>query len=171
MSAKGPSMNLTNKYFGLLAAAVAVVFAASSQFASSHSFKVGELQIQHPYASPSPPAVKVGAAYLTAIVNSGAVGDKLLSASSPAAEAIEMHRNVRSGDMISMQKQNSIEIPAGGKVEMAPGESLHLMLVGLKAPLKTGDKFPLTLVFEKAGKLDVEVVVEGKAVDHSQHKH
>jgi periplasmic copper chaperone A len=164
-------MNLMNKSFGLLAIAVAAVFAASSQFALSHSFKIGDLQIQHPYASPSPPAVKVGAAYLTAIVNKGTASDKLMSASSPAAEAVEIHRNSRTGDIVSMQKQNSLEIPAGGKVEMAPGESLHLMLVGLKAPLKTGDRFPMTLVFEKAGKLDVDVVVEGKPVDHSQHKH
>ncbi len=164
-------MNFTNKTFGFLAVAVAIVFAAQSQFASGHSFKVGELQINHPYAGPTPGSVKVGAAYLKTITNQGKTADKLLSASSPAADSVEMHRNVRKGDTVSMQKQEFIEIPAGGSVAMAPGESLHLMLLGLKNPLKVGDQFDMTLVFEKAGKVNVKIVVEGKAEDHSQHKH
>jgi periplasmic copper chaperone A len=157
-------------YAAVLAVATAAALGVAS-LVSAHGYKVGDLQVQHPYASPSPPAVKVGAAYLTAVVNNGSVADKLVSASTPAAESVELHRNVRNGDTVSMQKQAFVEIPAGGTVKMAPGESLHMMLVGLKNPLKTGDKFALTLVFERAGKLDVDIVVEGKAENHSGHKH
>jgi periplasmic copper chaperone A len=164
-------MNLTRKSFIFLALAIAGGFAAFTQTASSHSFKVGELQIQHPFARPTPPTVKVGAAYLSAITNKGNSADKLVSVSSPAAETVEIHRNVRNGDSVSMQKQAFLEIPAGGNVKMAPSDSLHLMLNNLKAPLVVGAKFPITLVFEKAGSVEVMVVVEGKAEDHSQHKH
>jgi hypothetical protein len=106
------------------------------------------------------PAQSAGttAVYLV-LINSGENADRLLRASSPAAPSTEIHETVlMSGDVVHMQPVSAVEIPAGGRVELAPG-GLHLMLVGLANPLAAGDRFPLTLTFENAGDLEIEVEV------------
>jgi copper(I)-binding protein len=73
------------------------------------------------------------------------------------------------GDVMRMRQVDAIDVPAGQAVELKPG-SFHLMLMGLKAPLKAGDRFPLTLKFEKAGEVKVDVAVQtGPAA--AEHKH
>jgi copper(I)-binding protein len=63
------------------------------------------------------------------------------------------------GSIMRMRQLPGIDLPAGGAVALQPGGN-HIMLIGLKAPLKEGDKFPLTLTFAKSGKVEVEVIVE-----------
>ena len=97
------------------------------------------------------------AAYLQ-LVNRGKVADRLLRVSSPAAETAGLHETTMTGDVMSMQPVNYVEVPANGKVELKPG-GLHIMLIGLKQDLKPGERVPLELVFEKAGVITVEAEV------------
>jgi periplasmic copper chaperone A len=145
----------------------------------AHDFKAGELRIDHPYAVPSRPGLTTGGVYFRGIRNTGAVADRLLSASTPAAASVEIHRMQMvqggQGDVMQMRAVPALEIPAGATVAMKHGtpDGYHLMLVGLKAPLKDGDRFPVTLTFEKAGTHEVKVWVQTpRSLDNdSTHKH
>lgn len=98
------------------------------------------------------------AVYLS-LVNSGESVERLLGASSPVAQLAEVHQTVlMSGDVVHMQPVEAVEIPAGGRVALEPG-GLHLMLVGLTTPLAAGDTVPLTLSFQNAGEIALEVEV------------
>ena len=98
-----------------------------------------------------------GAGFIT-IRNAGAA-DRLLSASTPAAGRTEMHTMLRDGDVMRMRELPEIAVPAGGAVTLAPG-GLHLMLIGLTRPLEVGEQVPITLVFERAGAVTVNLAVQ-----------
>ena len=103
--------------------------------------------------------------------NTGATADRLLSASSPAAEAVQVHEMKMEGNVMRMREiAGGLEIPPGATVTLAPG-GLHIMMMGLKAPFKQGDKVPVTLVFEKAGKIDVELAVVAMGASPGGHEH
>ena len=129
--------------------------------ANAREYKVGELLISHPYARVTVPNQAVGGAYLTIENNSKNI-DKLIALASPIAKSIEIHTMSMDGNVMKMREVSGIEIKPSGKVVMQPGNGYHIMLTGLKQPLKAGDKFPLTLTFEKAGKVEVSVVVQAK---------
>ena len=152
-----------------------VLAAAIAPAAQAHDFKAGDLRIDHPYAVPSRPGLTTGAVYFRGIRNTGTVADRLLSASTPAAASVEVHRMQMQGDVMQMRAVSAVDIPAGAKVAMKHGtpDGYHLMLVGLKAPLKDGDRFPVTLTFEKAGTHEVKVWVQApRSLDNdSTHKH
>ena len=114
------------------------------------------------------PGAKIAAGYMT-IKNAAKTPDKLLSASSPAAEKVETHVTVKEGDIFRMREVKGYDIPAGGSFELKPGGA-HLMLVNVKAPLKEGDKVPLTLRFERAGQMKAELRV-GRLTDTGQNGH
>jgi copper(I)-binding protein len=84
---------------------------------------------------------------------------KLVGVSSPAAGAVEVHEMKMVDDMMKMRQMQSLDLPAGQPVKLAPG-GYHLMLLELKQPLKDGDKVPLTLEFEDAKKVRSKVVVD-----------
>ena len=92
------------------------------------------------------------------LVNAGA-DDRLVAASSEVAGAVELHMMSMKGDVMQMRQVDAIDLKAGQTVELKPG-GYHLMLMGLKAPLKAGSSFPLKLKFEKAGEVTVNVQVE-----------
>ncbi len=98
-----------------------------------------------------------GAAYLQL---SAKGDDTLLSASAPVANRVEIHTMRMDGDVMKMRALDKLDIKGGEKLQMQPGAGAHIMLMGLKQPLKAGDSFPLTLTFRKAGKLTVEVKVK-----------
>ncbi len=98
-----------------------------------------------------------GAAFLQ-IENKGA-DDVLLSGSSPASSKVEIHTMSMDGNVMKMRALDQLALKAGQKMEMKPGNGVHIMLMGLKKPLAAGDKFPLTLNFRKAGKIEVTVDV------------
>jgi periplasmic copper chaperone A len=143
------------------------------QGANARDFKVGELSIEHPYANATPAGSKNGAAYFKAINNSGKLPDRLVSAKSNVASSTELHTMRMDGNIMRMREVTSIELPASGNTLFGQGteNGYHIMLMGLKDPLKEGDSFKLNLKFEKAG--EVEVVVQvGKAKGSSDaHKH
>ncbi len=97
-----------------------------------------------------------GAAWLT-IRNAGGE-DRLVGAESPAAERVELHTHIHEGGVVMMRRVEALNVPAGGEAALEPGGD-HLMLFGLKGRLKPGGSFPLTLLFEKAGAVTVEVRV------------
>ncbi len=139
----------------LAAILIASAFATTAAFAQSTS-----IQIEQPFSRATPGGAKVGGGYLT-IVNKGSAADKLVAASSPASERVEIHEMKMEGGVMKMQEvAGGLAVDAGKSVALAPG-GYHLMLMGLKAPLKEGDKVPVTLTFEKAGKVDATLDVRG----------
>lgn len=128
----------------------------------AHDFKAGALRIDHPYATPSRPGLGTGAVYVRGIQNTGVLADRLLSASTPVAGRVEIHRMQMQGDVMQMRAVPALDLPAGSTVTLKHGtpDGHHLMLLGLKAPLKDGDRFPVTLTFEKAGSHTVQVWVQ-----------
>lgn len=149
-----------------------VALAASSQ-AWSHDYKAGTLEIGHPFARSTVPGAKVGGAYLS-LANKGRVADRLVRASSPRAGAVELHAMSVEGKVMRMRQVPGIEVAPGATVKLAPG-GWHIMLIDLKQPLSKGDRFPMTLVFERAGEVQVDVVVEdaaaGAAKASQEHHH
>ena len=158
--------------FNLLMAGVTLIVASTSVHA--HSFQLGNIDIGHPYARATASGQPIGGGFLK-LSNRGG-DDKLLSATAAVSQSVEMHAMSMDGDVMRMRQVDAIPLPAGKTVELKPG-GYHLMFVGLKAPLKTGEKFPLKLKFEKAGEVEVIVNVEasgaaaGPAAATSAHMH
>ena len=149
----------------LLAASLAVVLAAVVSPAQAHSFKAGAIDIGHPWARSTTVGAAVGGAYLK-LDNHGA-DDALLAASADTvAGSVQLHLMSMDGSVMKMRQVDTIALPAGKVVDLKPG-AYHLMLIGLKAPLKAGDKFPLKLKFEKAGEVEVTVDVEAGGSEHA----
>ncbi len=150
----------------------AAVLAIASTFAHAHSFKLGEIDIGHPYARATAAGQPTGGGYL--LLDNKGRDDKLVSASAAVSASVELHSMSMEGDVMRMRQVDGIALPTGKKVELKPG-GFHIMFVGLKAPLKAGDKFPMTLKFEKAGEVEVTVNVEApKAAGDAaaaEHKH
>lgn len=142
----------------VLAALAGLAALAVAAGAVAHDYKHGELTIEHPWARASIGAAKAGAAYLT-IVNRGESPDLLVAVASPAAEHVSLHTNVTEGGVAKMRSVQAIEVSPGEPTVLQPG-GLHIMLMGLKARLIAGEKFPLTLTFERAGAVTVEVMIE-----------
>ncbi|WP_043307347.1 copper chaperone PCu(A)C [Pseudomonas sp. ML96] len=139
-----------------------------SNSAFAHEYSVGDLHIDHPWSRALPPTSPNGAAYFV-VHNKGSAGDRLLGASTPRAAKAELHTHVHMGEMMKMQKVDSVGVPAGGEARFEPSGN-HVMLFGLTQPLMAGERFPLTLEFEKAGKVEVEVAIEAEA-PQGEHKH
>jgi len=96
-----------------------------------------------------------GVIYLT-IVNEGGMADRLIAIQTEAAEVVEFHETRKEGDIMMMQRvEGAIEIPADGQVAFKPG-GLHIMLIGLKQSLDPGERFGITLEFDKSGAVAVE---------------
>jgi copper(I)-binding protein len=134
----------------------------------AHDYKLGALEIGQPWARATPPSAPAGGGFLT-IKNTGSAADRLVAASSPAADMVQVHEMKMDGNVMRMREvEKGLEIPAGGSVTLAPG-GYHLMMMGLKGPLKQGTSVPVTLVFEKAGKIDVQLSVEGLGATQPSH--
>ncbi|WP_237886638.1 copper chaperone PCu(A)C [Pseudomonas sp. PGPR40] len=141
-------------------------------FANAHEYKAGELEIAHPWSQELPPNAPTVAAYFV-IHNSGKTADRLLSVDSPISGKAELHEHVKQNDLMKMQQVPSVEIPAGGEATFAP-MAYHVMLLELKdrSLLSDGKRFPLTMHFEKAGDVTVDVAVQKKAPEGMQeHMH
>jgi hypothetical protein len=130
--------------------------------AEAHEYQVGDIEIVHPVARPTMGAAANTAVYFT--IKNGGEADVLIDASGPEADKIEVHESVMEDGVMKMQHlAGGLEVPAMGEVQLMPG-GYHVMLIGVAEPLHVGDMFPLTLVFQNAGSLEVEV----KVVDPSE---
>ena len=138
--------------------------------AAAHDYTLGSLKIGHPWARATPPTAPSGGGFLT-VTNTGTTADRLVSVTSPAAAQVQVHEMKMDGTIMRMRElENGLEIPPGATVALAPG-GFHLMMMGLKAPLKEATRVPVTLVFEKAGKIDVELQVMALGAAPDAHKH
>ena len=155
----------------LHAALLSAAFLLSTP-AFAHDYKVGDIRIDHPWTRATPPGADVAGGYMV-LANDGGQADRLVGGSSPAAERVEFHSTQIANDVMQMREApDGVEIPAGGETAFEPG-GYHLMLVGLTAPLVEGERVPVTLDFEKAGSVEVELAVDamgsGGSQDHSGH--
>ena len=117
------------------------------------------IEIVQPWARATPGGAQTGAIYLT-IKNSGDTSDQLLREVSPVAQKAQVHQTSLSNGVMKMRElAQGIQAPAKTSVVFKPG-SYHIMLIGLKKPLKAGQSIPLTLTFKKAGDVVVTVPVE-----------
>lgn len=130
------------------------IFAAFPTWAADQK----PVTISHAWSRATAPGAPVGVAYFE-IVNTGAA-DKLLRVESTVADEAQMHTVLTEGGQMQMRPMSIVDVPAKGRVRFLPG-GLHVMLMGLKQPLKEGQRIPLTLVFEKAGNVSVQALVQG----------
>ena len=141
--------------------------------AVAHDYKAGDLTITHPSIPAPAENAKVAGGYMT-IENTGTAEDKLLSAASEIGMTQVHLSSVDANGMATMTEQPEVAIPAGQTVAFEKG-GLHIMFMDIKAPVKEGDKVPVTLTFEKAGPVTVEFQVEASkggdahGTDHSAH--
>lgn len=128
--------------------------------ALAQDVRKGSLTISQPWSRATSPRATVGAGFLT-IRNAGARGDRLISATSPRAERVEIHTMSMDGGVMRMrQLVDGLALPAGGTATLAPSGN-HIMLIGLKSPLKAGERVPATLRFARAGTVTVQFVIGG----------
>lgn len=139
-----------NNFSKLLCAALLSLAAAGAE---AHEFKAGDLEIDHPNSRAMLPGAPVGGGFLT-IVNNGSEPDRLVSVASPAAGDVQLHEMAMENDVMKMRKlDDGVAVPAGETVELKAG-GLHLMFMDVKTPFKEGEAVPVTLVFERAGKVE-----------------
>jgi copper(I)-binding protein len=142
-----------------LAFLVVAAFALAVSAAEAHDYKIGDLEIAHPWTRATPKGAKVAGGYLK-ITNKGTASDRLLSARFEPALRVEIHEIVRTGGTASMRELKSgLEIRPGATVELKPG-GYHIMFMDLKQPLERGQRIKGALTFEKAGTIEVEFTVE-----------
>ncbi len=135
-----------------------------SQTAPSHP-EVTTLEVRDAWAAPTPGGVDIAGGYVT-IVNGTDVDERLVSASSPRAGAVEIHEMSMDGNVMRMREiESGLVIPRGETVSFQPG-GLHLMFTGVTAPFVAGEEIPVTLTFEHAGVREVQFPVRTNAMGH-----
>lgn len=146
-------------------------FAALAATAALHAQT--NVKVEGAWARPTVQGQAAGGGFLK--ITGGAAADKLVSASATVSKTVELHTMVMEGEVMRMREIGAIDVPAGKTVELKPG-GLHVMFIGIDKPLKNGDSFPLTLRFEKAGEVKVEMKVMTQAgapampMGHGGHK-
>jgi len=140
----------------------------SAAVALAPEYKLGDLEIVHPWARATIGQSKNSVAFMT-IENHGSQPDGLLRAISPVAAKVELHEHKIENDIAQMRSVETVDLPAGGSVQLKPG-GVHLMLIDLNRKLVEYDSFPLTLVFERAGQIEIDVEVEGPGAAEPGHE-
>ncbi|WP_029040322.1 copper chaperone PCu(A)C [Cucumibacter marinus] len=145
----------------LFAAAIAGLFLAFSPlagFAHNGTIHHGDIDISGQWTRATPPGAKAGGAYIT-ITNNGDTADRLIGGTTEAAEALEVHSmSMQDGVMKMEELPEGLTIEPGETVTLEPG-GLHLMMIGLDAPLVADEKITVTLTFEKAGEVTLDIPV------------
>ncbi len=152
----------------ILSLAVAVATLAAPVRAAAQ-VEAGSLVVLEPWSRATPGAAKVGAGYLV-VENRGTEPDRLLRAEAEISAAAEVHESVTESGVARMRPTGGVAVAPKGRLELKPG-GYHLMLTGLKRPLKEGERFPATLVFEKAGRVPVTFTVRGMGAGAETHHH
>ena len=149
----------------LLGGVLACVLSAT---ATAQHYMLGDLSIHRPWSRELPPVAPNGAAYFR-VENGGSATVRIVSVSTPIADRAELHAHETDGGVMKMRHLHEVEVPAGGEISFEPG-GLHVMLIGLKQPLKAGESYPLAVEFDAAGTIEVmvEITREGRT-EHSGH--
>ena len=137
--------------FGGMVAALAVLLAGAglASAASAQSVEVREAWVRAPV-----PGQNIASAYMEIVSRAHGL---LVAVTSPAAARAELHATIRDGDVMKMRQMESVDLPAGKVVKLAPG-GMHIMLIDVKQPLKPGAKVPLTLTVQRDGNRSVQTV-------------
>lgn len=142
--------------------------------ARAEDVKAGDLVISQAWSRATPGGAKIAGGYLT-IENKGTAPDRLIGGSGDIAGKVEVHEMAMNNGVMTMRPlDKGLAIEPGKTVKLAPG-GYHLMMFDLKGPLKQGEKVPVTLEFEKAGKVNLSLDVQGVGaqapggMDHSGH--
>ena len=151
----------------LHAAVAAILLLVTPAFAHDGTTHVGELNITQPFTRATLPNAPVGGGFLT-IANTGAEADRLIDASSAVVGDVQIHEMAMEGDVMKMRElADGLEIPAGATVALAPG-GFHIMFMGLNQAFVEGEAVPVTLVFEKAGSVELALPVLGNAAKSAE---
>lgn len=139
---------------------------------AAHAYKLGDLRIDHPWSRATPGGAKVAGGFMT-ITNNGQETDRLIGGTLVSAGIVEIHEMAMQGNVMTMRAlAQGLEIRPGQTVELKPG-GLHMMFLDLKSPLQEGERVKGTLVFQRAGTIEVDFKIEGRgasgAHDHGGH--
>jgi copper(I)-binding protein len=140
--------------------------------ASGQAKDRGGITVAGPWARASAGRARNGAAYFT-VLNKGAKTDRLIGVQTPIAKKAQLHEHRASNGVMRMRRVvGGLTVAPGGRLSFAP-RGRHVMLMGLGKPLKAGDGFPLTLVFERAGRITVNVAIHpiGGSAPVPKHRH
>lgn len=138
--------------------AVMLGFGMGLQSASAHEYEKGDLSIIHPFAYASIGAARAGAVFVT-LRNGGTQDDVLLGVEFEGSARAELHTHMHENGTMKMRPVEQIMVPAQGEAKLQPGGD-HIMLMGLKAGLKTDQSHDLVLIFRDAGRVPVQFTVE-----------
>jgi len=154
------------RIFHFAAIALLLIVGSSGQL-RAQAAQGKTISVADAWARATPKGSTTAVIYMT-VINSGQDPERILGATTPMAEKVQLHSNANENGVMKMRELTSIEIEAGKKVALKP-RGTHAMLVGLKQLLIASQSFPLTLEFEKAGKIDVTVSVEKVGAMEHQH--
>lgn len=144
---------------GFAALVIFTVAAGTAIVAQAHDHNQGALTVVHPWSRATAPSQKAGGVFLK-IINDGNQPDRLIGIETDMADQASLHAMIRDGDVMKMRPvEGGVVVPANGEVELAPGGK-HVMLIGLREQLIKESTFPLTLIFESAGRFEIVVVIE-----------
>lgn len=153
----------------LAALASSLAVAAFAGSASAQDYKLGALEIRQPWTRATPATALSGGGFLT-ITNTGTTPDRLVAARSTVSSKVEVHEMKMEDNVMKMRElDKGLEIPAGATVALKPG-GYHIMFMGLKAPIAKDAMVPVTLVFEKAGSIDVQLKAAAIGAAMPDHK-
>ncbi|SDE95021.1 copper chaperone PCu(A)C [Limimaricola pyoseonensis] len=151
---------------------LAFLAALAPAAAAAHDYDAGDIAVLHPYAIETPARALTGAGYFE-IRNDGETADALIAVEADFPKVM-LHDSVEEDGVMKMLPLERIEIAPGETVTLAPGGGAHVMFMGLDGdPFEVDERFPATLVFEQAGEIAVEFVVEprGSATGHDHMDH
>lgn len=126
------------------------------------------LEVHNPYARATPPNAPASAAFMM-LHNNNDVARYIVSATTPAAETVELHNHVKEGDVMKMRQVSEIEVPANGMATLKPG-SLHIMFFDLKKPFAEDDSIELTLTMKNGDTQTITTPIK-KVMKGMKHKH
>lgn len=151
------------RYFLAMAAVAAMGLAPSAAGAQAPS-----VEVRDAWSRATTTQARAGGVFLTMTTNGP--GDRLVSAASPVAEIVELHETVAEDGVMKMKAVPELAVVPGTPAVLKPG-SYHIMLIGLKQPLRQGESFPVTLRFEKAAPVTVTVTVQAGGAGGPMHRH
>ncbi|WP_294620639.1 copper chaperone PCu(A)C [uncultured Roseovarius sp.] len=148
-----------------------IAFATLASLATALPAMAADIMVEDAYARSSAMSAKTGAAFMM-IHNHGDAEDRLIGAASPVSKLVQLHTHKEdaNGVMKMMHVEEGFALPADGMIKMQRGGH-HVMFMGLTEPFEQGDMIPLTLTFEKAGEMEIEVPVDLERQPMGGHNH
>jgi copper(I)-binding protein len=136
---------------------IATMAALSATSLQAQQAQAPGLDISGGFLRAAPMVSRTGAGFM--IIRSTGPADKLLAFRSPACTRPELHTHINDNGIMRMREVPEIDVPAGGEARLQPG-GLHLMFIDLTTQLTEGEMVPVTLIFEKAGEVQIELPVK-----------